>query len=306
MASELTSLRDGLTHALRGRVLQGYVLAPHTTYRIGGPADLALLPADTDDLAAAVQMLAGAGKPFSVLGGGANVLCSDRGVRGVVILTAGLNGLRVDGTRLVAGAGVASHQVAVAAQQAGLAGAEFLAWLPGSLGGACFMNARAFGGEVSQVLTVATLVEPDGRRHDLALSPADFAYKRSPFQAGRAIIAEATLALAAGDPATILDRMRRIEEERRSKHELDFPSCGCVFKNDYRFGEPSGRLIERCGLKQLRVGDAEVSPYHANFIINRGQARAADVRAVIEKVRQAVREQTGFELELEVQLLGEW
>jgi UDP-N-acetylmuramate dehydrogenase len=306
MPSELTALRDSLSRALRGRVLADYVLAPHTTYKIGGPADLALLPADTDDLAAAVRMLAEAGTAFCVLGGGANVLCSDRGVRGVVILTAALDGLRVDGARLVAGAGVPSHQVALAAQQAALAGAEFLAWLPGSLGGACFMNARAFGGEISQVLRVATLVDPDGRRHDLALSATDFTYKRSPFQSGRAIIAEATLALAPGDPTVIAERMRGIEEERHGKHELDFPSCGCVFKNDYRFGEPSGRLIERCGLKQLRIGDAEVSPYHANFVFNRGQARAADVRAVIEEVRRRVREQTGFELELEVQLLGDW
>jgi UDP-N-acetylmuramate dehydrogenase len=241
-----------------------------------------------------------------VLGGGSKVLVSDQGIRGVVIITTGLDHLQVEGCRLRAGAGVPSHRAAEAACQAGLGGLEFLTCLPGSLGGACFMNARAFGSEMSLVLSRATVVEPDGRRLELPLRPELFSYKRSPFQASRAIIAEVELALGRADSAAIAARMRFIEEQRRSKHEMDFPSCGCVFKNDTRFGMPSGRLIERCGLKQLRIGDAEVSPHHANFIINRGRASAAEVRAVLEEVRRRVREQTGFELELEVRLLGEW
>jgi UDP-N-acetylmuramate dehydrogenase len=190
--------------------------------------------------------------------------------------------------------------------RAGLAGAEFLAWLPGSVGGACFMNARAYGSEVSQVLRVARVVEADGGLRELALAPEAFSYKRSPFQGSGALIAEARLALRPDDRARIQERMDRIGKERREKHELDFPSCGCVFKNDRAIGIASGALIERCGLKGYRVGDAQVSPYHANFVFNLGAATASEVRAVIAHVERSVEDETGHRLELEVRLLGEW
>jgi UDP-N-acetylmuramate dehydrogenase len=291
---------------VRGRLEPEHPLAPHTSYRIGGPAELALFPEDAEDLARAVGLLARQGRALVVLGGGSNVLVSDRGVRGVVILTDALRRLEVEGEGLWVGAGIPSHEVAEAAERAGLAGAEFLAWLPGSVGGACFMNARAYGGEVSQVLRVARVVLPDGTLRELPLAPADFSYKRSPFQGSGALVAEARLALRPDDPLRIRERMDRIGEERRSKHELDHPSCGCVFKNDRAIGTASGALIERCGLKGHRLGDAQVSPYHANFVFNLGAATASEVRAVIEHVQRTVEAETGHRLELEVRLLGEW
>ncbi len=302
---------DELARALRaagvvGRIERDYPLAPHTSYQLGGPAELALLPAEPEDLSRAVSCLARGGVPFVALGGGSNVLIADRGVRGVVILTAALRRLEVQGERLRAGAGVTSHEVAEAAQRAGLAGAEFLAWLPGSVGGACFMNARAYGGEVSQVLRSARVVERGGALRELALGEQDFGYKRSPFQASEALVAEAELVLRPDEPAAIQARMDRIGEERRAKHELDHPSCGCVFKNDRAIGVPSGALIERCGLKGYRLGDAQVSPFHANFVWNLGGASAREVRAVIEHVRATVLAQSGHRLELEVRLLGDW
>lgn len=281
-------------------------LGPLCTYRVGGPADLAVRPSTCEELARVLQALDEDPVPFAVLGGGSNLLVADRGFRGVVVLTAGLGDLRVEGTCLHAGAGVASHAVAEAALAAGLTGAEFLTGLPGSIGGACFMNARAYGGEVSQVLRRARVIHRDGQQDERSLGPEQFAYKRSPFQDEGLVLGQATLILEEGDIDQIRQRMEIILRSRRDRHEPDHPSCGCVFKNDYRIGISSGQLIESLGLKGFRIGDAQVSPYHANFIINLGRATATDIRRVMDHVRRTVASKTGFELELEVQLLGEW
>ena len=254
----------------------------------------------------AVRLLRELGLPWVVLGGGSNVLVSDHGVRGAVLCTSGLDRLAAEGQRVTAGAGVDSHQVARQAQRTGLTGAEFLTWLPGSIGGACLMNARAYGGEVSQVLRRAVTVDRRGAVAALELTAEQFAYKRSPFAADGLLVVEVTLELAPGDPGQIQQQMDRIERLRRANHEMAFPSCGCVFKNDYDIGISSGRVIDQCGLKGFTVGRARVSPYHANFVINTGGATAADVRAVIDHVQREVTAATGHTLELEVQLLGEW
>jgi len=297
---------DELRRRLQGRVERDLPLAPLTTYGIGGPADIALFPASRRDLERAIGLLHERGLPWVVLGGGSNVLVSDRGVRGAVLLTTGLARIEVRGGAVVAEAGAQSHAVAVAAQRAGLTGAEFLAWLPGTVGGACLMNARAYGGEVSQILRRARVVTPAGDAEELTLEPGQFAYKRSPLAGRGLVIAEVTLELAPGDPAAIQAAMDGIEVRRRANHEMDHPSCGCVFKNDYSIGISSGQVVDRCGLKGYAVGAARVSPHHANFVINTGGASAVDVRRVIEHVRAEVERQTGHRLELEVQLLGEW
>ena len=140
----------------------------------------------------------------------------------------------------------------------------------------------------------------------MSLAPEQFAYKRSPFQERDVVIAEVTFTLVPGDPATLQRAMDRIEAQRRANHEMDFPSCGCVFKNDYDIGVSSGELIDRCGLKGYSVGDASVSPHHANFVINHGDAKATDVYRVIEHVQASVEASTGHRLDLEVRLVGEW
>ena len=300
------ALQSVLQSVLRGRVEIDWPLARHTTYQIGGPADLALFPADTDDLAAAIRELRARGVPWVVLGGGSNVLVSDRGVRGAVIVTTELQALEVRGQRLRVGAGVDSHQVAVAARDAGLGGAEFLAWLPGSIGGACLMNARAYGGEISGVLRGSRCVDRGGKVRTLTHEPGDFSYKRSPFQDQRLILAEAEFQLGPGDQDAIDARMREIEARRRGNHEMDHPSCGCVFKNDYSVGVSSGRLIDQCGLKGYSVGAARVSLHHANFVVNLGGATATEVMQVIRHVHRTVAATLGHRLELEVRLLGEW
>jgi UDP-N-acetylmuramate dehydrogenase len=305
---ETTRLAQRLRAELRGEVRTDVPLAPLTTYRLGGPAALALTPLDVEDLARAVALLVEHEVPWEVLGGGSNVLVADRGFRGAVVLTSALDRLELGpGETLIAGAGVDSHQVALAALDAGLSGVEFLAWLPGSIGGACLMNARAYGGEISGVMRAARCVRRgDGGLEELALAPEHFSYKRSHFGERGLIVAEATFALTPGDVTASKEQIDFIEAARRKNHEMDHPSCGCVFKNDYSVGISSGKLIDACGLKGLRVGQAQVSAHHANFVVNLGDASAADVRAVIERVHEAVREETGHDLEREVQLLGDW
>lgn len=286
--------------------LRDLPLAPYTSYRVGGPADHAVFPADVDQLVQVVRAARRSGLPWMVLGGGSNVLVSDRGVRGLVILTVRMTRLTVAGARIVAEAGASSHQVALAARDAGLSGVEFLTCLPGSIGGACVMNARAFGGEISQVLRRARVVTRGGQLRERQLRGDQFGYKRSPFQRSGGIVAEVTLQLSRGRRDRIAHRMADNEAHRRANHEMDFPSCGCVFKNDRRIGIPSGKLIDSCGLKGFTIGAAQVSPHHANFVINRGGATAADVRRVIEHVRDTVTRKTGHLLQLEVRVVGEW
>ena len=303
---ELRSLACALRERVHGVVEPGLPLAPHTHYGAGGPAELAVLPEDAEETAAALALLAERGCPVTVLGGGTNVLVSDRGVRGAVVLTSALSSLQVEGAEVRAGAGVQSHQVAVAAGAAGLRGAEFLTCLPGSIGGACYMNARAYEGEVSQVLSRATTITPAGEPRERAFAPDQFAYKRSPLQGTGELVVEVTLTLAPGDVQAIGLRMEQIEASRREKHELDFPSCGCVFKNDRRFGASSGALIDRCGLKGYSQGDVQVSAHHGNFVFNTGAASATELRRVMDHLRATVQASTGYTLEFEVQFLGDW
>ena len=302
----LTSLARMLRARIRGAVELDLPLAPHTHYGAGGPADLALFPEDGGETALALELLREGGCPVTVLGGGTNVLVSDGGVRGAVVLTTALCALEVQGAEVIAGAGVQSNAVAEAARDAGLSGAEFLTCLPGTIGGACYMNARAHDGEISEVLTRAVTVTPSAKLRRRRLTPGEFAYKRSPIQGTGELIVEVTLALAPGDEPKIRRRMEQIEASRRQRHELDFPSCGCVFKNDRDIGVPSGVLIDRCGLKGFRQGDVQVSPYHGNFVFNTGQASAAQLRAVMDHLRTSVQEITGHTLEFEVQFLGDW
>lgn len=306
MSVDLSTLAEQLRSGISGPVQLDLPLAQFTTYRIGGPADLVLFPADTKELAMAVAQLQQAGVPWEVLGGGSNVLVSDRGVRGAVVMTVQLTQLEVEQTRIRASAGVDSHQVAEAARDAGLSGAEFLTWLPGSIGGACLMNARAYGGEISEVLTGAIVVTPRGEIRQRQLGPEQFSYKRSPFSQSDEIIAEVTLSLRQGQPERIQQQMDLIEQQRRANREMDHPSCGCVFKNDHRIGVSSGKLIDDCGLKGFRIGDAQVSPHHANFVINLGRATAEQVWQVAQHVRRTVAEQTGHRLELEMRRMGQW
>jgi UDP-N-acetylmuramate dehydrogenase len=281
-------------------------MASHTSFRIGGTADLYVLPASVDEVTEVLRVCAGESVPFFLLGGGTNILVSDRGIRGVVIDITSLKGLEAEGSRVVAQAGTPVSGVAEYALDRGLAGMEFSYSLPGTLGGAVWMNARCYGSEMSDVLEFVDYLEPDLQRHRSPMDRAHWGYKRSPFQDTRRVILAAGLRLAPGDRPEMQARMKAHRSDRERKGHFLYPCAGSIFKNDRTFGAPTGQLIDSLGLKGTRVGGAQVAPFHGNIFINTGGARASDMRALIERVENEVRARLGLGLEREVILAGDW
>lgn len=291
---------------LRGRVAAAEPMREHTSYRIGGPADLFLAPVDLEDLAAALATLHAEGVPAFLLGGGTNLLVADRGIRGAVLDLTGIRGLAAGDGTVAALCGTPMDDVAGFARERGLSGLEFAASLPGSVGGAVWMNARCYDREVSDALESVESLDAGLAPRRRTVEPAAWGYKRSPFQSANEVIVRAVFRLSPGDPRAIGDEMRRHREDRVAKGHFLHPCAGSVFKNDRSFGKPTGRLIDELGLKGLAVGAAQVAPYHGNIIVNLGGATAADVRALIERVEREVADRLGLRLEREVVLAGDW
>ncbi len=288
------------------RLQKNVPLAPYTSARIGGPADWLLIVRSAEELEAAVSTAWRDGIPFTLLGSGSNVLISDKGIRGLVILNRAGQVRLIEKTppRVWAESGAGLSQVAQRVAGRGYAGLEWAATVPGTVGGAVYGNAGAFGGDMAHSLFLAHLLTPEGR---LSWNAQEMGYgyrtsrlKRKEVQA---VVLSAELLL---EPSTPEQVRRRIAEfsQRRKATQPPGASMGSMFKNPP--GDYAGRLIEAAGLKGLRVGNVEVSPIHANFFINHGQAQAADVRALIEKVQERVLQAFGVQLELEIELLGEW
>jgi UDP-N-acetylmuramate dehydrogenase len=281
-------------------------LSPLCTYRVGGAAALAITPRTIEELAGAVRVLAEAGCSFDVLGQGSNVLVSDRGSTTPVIVTTALDRIELEGVRLKAQAGAACTRLAGAALGGGLTGLEFFHCLPGSAGGAAFMNGRAFGQEVAQVIEWADVITREGEIERISLCPKDFGYKHSPFMDHPVVIARVGFRLEHAPRNEIRAMMESNEKHRRCKGEMDHPSCGCVFRNDRSIGISAGALVDSCDLKGLRLGGAWVSHKHANFIVHSGKATASQIRQLMDKVRDTVRRKTGHLLDYEVRFMGDW
>ena len=287
---------------LRGVLRENEPLSRHTVWGIGGPARRFYAPADIEDLCACLARLPDDERVFW-LGLGSNLLVRDGGVDGTVIHTGELAGIqRVNETRVRAQAGAACPKVARRCAQYGLAGAEFLAGIPGTMGGALAMNAGAFGGETWNVVARVESVDRHGRIH--ARLPREYrvGYRTVEGPADEWFVA-AELELAADVPALIGERVKALLKRRGDTQPMGFRSCGSVFRNPA--GDYAARLIEASGLKGLRIGEAEVSAKHANFILNRGRASAADVEALMERIRQRVRNDHGVDLVPEVRIVGE-
>jgi UDP-N-acetylmuramate dehydrogenase len=277
-------------------------LGPHCAYRVGGPAEYLFAALRTEDLRHAVVVGRELGLPVTVLGQATNVLVSDRGIRGLVVLARNA-ATHLDGEVLTAGAGALLPEVVVGLAEQGLAGLEFAGNIPGSIGGAVVGNAGAYGRAVGDALVRARVLA-GGEEHLAA--PADLAlgYRTSGLKGNhQAVVLEATFALTAGRRNALLDEIARDAEVRRGKHPLEYASCGSYFKNPSR-ELSAARLIDEAGLKGLRLGLAEVSPAHANFIVAHPGAGADDVRRVAAEVRRRVFERFGVRLEEEVVLLG--
>ena len=281
-----------------------FPLSRVTSFHIGGNADLAVYPADAEAFAYALDAAVQAGVPYTVIGNGSNTLVRDGGFRGVVFVTTDMRRVTIDGTRLTGGCGVLLGSVGTNASRAGLAGAEFANGIPGTLGGAVYMNAGAYGGQLADIVCETVCYDLDAKQVlHLDNAAQHFGYRHSVFMEKNYIILSATLQLTKDEPDAIRARMNDYLARRREKQPLEYPSAGSVFKRPE--GHFAGKLIEDAGLKGLRVGGAEVSPKHAGFIVNVGGATARDVLELIERIREKVYAMSGVMLECEIRTIGE-
>ncbi|SHF42405.1 UDP-N-acetylmuramate dehydrogenase [Desulforamulus putei] len=299
-----TSLAGELQSLIRGSVQTNEPMKKHTTWRIGGNADLFVDPGDKEDVRRVVEFVEKNDIPLTVIGNGSNLLVKDGGIRGVVLKVGrGLAGISVEGTTIKAGAGTMLPELAAAARRAGVGGFEFAAGIPGSLGGAIVMNAGAVNGCVADVLHSIEVLNEHNRFVTLNKEELGFAYRTSNLQ-GKPVICVSTLWQGyVKDRGLIEQETRDYLLKRKAAQPQGYPNAGSVFKNPA--GDYAGRLIEACGGKGLRVGDAQVSTKHANWILNLGNATARDVLTLIEKIRKMVQDRFGVDLHLEVRVLGE-
>lgn len=282
----------------RGTLEPEAALAPHTTWRIGGPAELLAAPADAPDAILAVRFAVERGLEWRVLGNGSNLLVADAGVRGLVLhVRKTLDAVTIDPPRIVAGGGALFPLVANRAARAGLAGIEFGAGIPGTLGGAIVMNAGWHEHEIGSRVEWVRWLDEQGTNSRLDRDACAFRYRGSRFRGRRGLVLEAGLALGPGEPDAIQERLDFYVASRRANQPTELPSCGSVFLKPP--GDFAGRLIDQAGLKGLRAGAIEVSPKHANFFVNTGGGTAADVLALVERVEREVRERFGITLERE-------
>jgi len=292
----------------RGQLLRGESLAPFTWFRVGGPADALFLPADADDLASFLGALP-AHVPVLPIGVGSNVIVRDGGVEGVVIRLAGRAFAQIEplaDARIRVGAGALDSMLAKGAAKAGIAGLEFYVGVPGTIGGALTMNAGCYGRETKDVLVEATALDRNGKRITLSNADFGFTYRRNALPPGL-IFLDATFQGSPDDPAAITARMSEITERREATQPIREKTGGSTFKNPYA---PSGdklsawKLVDEAGMRGYRRGGAQVSEKHANFLINTGDATAADIEGLGEDVRAAVKAKHGIELEWEIRRVG--
>ena len=289
----------------KDRVLVDEPMKRHTTFRIGGPADFFLLPSTVDEVRGILEICREEELPYFILGNGSNLLVSDKGYRGVIIqLYRNFSNISVEGNEICASSGALLSQIAAAARNASLTGFEFAGGIPGTLGGAVFMNAGAYGGELKDVLKEAVVMTEQGEILTLPVEKLDMGYRTSRIKKAGYLVLEARLVLEQGDMDKIRDITKDLTEKRVSKQPLEYPSAGSTFKRPE--GYFAGKLIMDAGLRGYQVGDAQVSEKHCGFVFNRGNATAADVLTLIENVREKVQEQFGVTLEPEVKFLGEF
>lgn len=284
-------------------VLEREPMAAHTTFRIGGPARWMLRPADAGQAAAILRLCRERDLTPFFLGNGSNLLVSDEGYGGVILSTANMDCFvsSQGETTIYADSGVSLPRLSAFAADQGLSGLEFAAGIPGSVGGGVRMNAGAYGGEICQVLARVDYLDEAGRLHTLKPEECHFSYRRSIFCQKPWLITGALFSLTPGDSDEIRGRMAELNRRRREKQPLEFPSAGSTFKRPQDYF--AAALIEECGLKGLRVGDAQVSEKHSGFVVNRGQATCQQVLELIQTVQDKVLARSGVRLEPEIEIL---
>lgn len=301
---EGTALASQLKDKVRGQVYANEPMWRHTSFRIGGPADVLVVPEDVSDLLTLIRILSDLQAPFYVIGAGTNLLVKDQGIRGVVIKVANsishIDSLN-DG-RLRCGAGALLPLVCRKAALLGLSGLEFASGIPGTVGGAVAMNAAAFGGVMAELVDAAEVITYDGQQVKLNRETLEPGAKTTRILTEPLIVVEIDFTLKPGRREQVLQKMQEYLEERAHRQPLSLPSAGCAFKNPK--GEGAGRFIDAAGLKGLRVGGAEISRLHANFIVNSGGATCEDVMSLMKHVQDVVYSKFQVTLEPEVRILG--
>ena len=299
------TLFDQTADALGCPRLENEPMRRHTTFQIGGPADRFVTVETLPQLKGLLGVLAETGLPFMTLGKGSNLLVSDKGIRGAVLLLSG-ELKRVEllpGGFVRAGAGASLASVCAFARERGLSGLEFAWGIPGSVGGAAYMDAGAYGGEMKDVIERVLHLSPSGEEGQATGEQLQFAYRKSRYTGGRDVITFVDFRLQPGDPVQIAGKMEELMGRRKEKQPYDMPSAGSVFKRPQ--GAYAAALIEGCGLKGRQVGGAQVSPKHAGFIVNTGGATCQDVLELIRQIQEEVFEKKGIRLEPEIRVTGE-
>ncbi len=276
----------------------------HTTFRIGGNADCFISAKSTKDIIDAIEYANKNNIPFMIMGNGSNMLVSDKGIRGIVLqISKDFSNCEIDGCKVTAEAGILLSSLASRLQKASLSGFEELSGIPGTLGGAIYMNAGAYGGEMKNIVKEVTFVTKDGQISTLPNYELDFGYRHSIFEDNGAIILSATLELEKGVPDEIKAKMSEFTKRRNEKQPINMPSAGSAFKRPE--GYFAGKLIEDANLKGYAIGGAQISEKHSGFIVSTGNATAKDVVNLIEHVQKTVKEKFGVDLEPEIRLIGE-
>lgn len=287
------------------RVLVDEPMKKHTTFRVGGAADYFVMPKSTEEVKRVVALCKKENLPYYILGNGSNLLVGDKGYRGVIIqIYKEMNKITVDGDKIYAQAGALLSKVGSMALEAGLTGFEFAAGIPGAVGGAVVMNAGAYGGEMKDVLASATVLTQDGEVLKLSNEELELGYRTSVVAKKNYIVLEAEYQLQAGDKAAIRARMDELKVQRVTKQPLEYASAGSTFKRPE--GYFAGKLIQDAGLRGFQVGGAQVSEKHCGFVINKGDATAADIVELMKQVSEKVFQEFGVTLEPEVKRLGEF
>ena len=300
----MEKIKNLIKDKILGEVEINVPLAPLTSFKIGGTAELFVRPNNLMELLNTLSILKENNIPYFLLGAGSNLLIRDGGVKGAVVcLGDGFDYAHAKNDYILAGGAVSLAKLASEAKNAELTGLEFASGIPGSLGGAIYMNAGAYGGEMKNVITEVTYIDDDGEVKTLQCEDCKFGYRKSVFTEGNKIIISAKLTLNKGNKDEIIATMRDLNARRKDKQPLEYPSAGSTFKRPE--GHFAGALIEEAGLKGYTIGGAQVSEKHAGFVINSDNATAKDVLDLIAYVQKTVKEKSGVTLEPEVKIIGE-
>lgn len=299
------SFYNKLTNIIgKDSILVDEPMSRHTTFRVGGPADFFVTPKAKEEVRDVIRICKEAGMPYYIIGNGSNLLVSDAGYRGVIVqIYKEMNEVKVEGDLVKAQAGALLSGIAAKALGAELSGFEFASGIPGTIGGACVMNAGAYGGEMKDVLESVTVLTGEGKIIELGRNELELGYRTSVIAKKGYIVLRAVLKLERGDGEKIKTYMDELKEKRVTKQPLEYPSAGSTFKRPE--GYFAGKLIEDAGLRGFQVGGAQVSEKHCGFVINRNHATAADIMELMRQVQIRVKENSGVDLEPEVKRLGD-